>query len=108
MPTLLKSHHSPHPSRQADVHSPYSTNSHGTKGQTMTQKHYASSLVGKTVKAVSSLTKTDLEDFGWDTREWGCPSCLIEFTDGTEVIVQCDPEGNGSGFLAIYLPIPAA
>ena len=74
----------------------------------MTKKHYASSLVGKTVKAVSSLTSSDLEDFGWDTREYGCPSCLIEFTDGTEVIVQADPEGNGSGFLAIYAPDSAA
>ena len=74
----------------------------------MTKKHYASSLVGRTVESVSSLTTFDLEAVGWDTREYGCPSCLIRFTDGTEVIVQADPEGNASGFLAIYAPDPAA
>jgi len=56
--------------------------------QTWEQRYYGQ-LVGKTVSAV--------------LFSFGLP--VIRFTDGTEVAVQCDPEGNGPGFL-MGLPQP--
>ncbi|MHB8734243.1 MAG: hypothetical protein ACYC6M_02960 [Terriglobales bacterium] len=58
--------------------------------QTWEHRYYAQ-LVGKTVARV-------VID---GSNRWP----IIGFTDGTEVVVQCDPEGNGPGFL-MGLPQP--
>lgn len=62
-------------------------------------KHYADVLVGKTVKSVRSVTKSEMDDLLW--FESSNPTCIIEFTDGTYALVMADPEGNGTGFLDI-------
>ena len=60
---------------------------------------YASALVGKTVKAVRSVSKEEMDDMMW--FESSNPTCVIEFTDDTYAVVMSDPEGNGTGFLDI-------
>ena len=66
---------------------------------TTTNTHYASSLVGKTVKRVRSLDDVEMKELYW--FESSNPTAVIEFTDGTYAIVMADPEGNGTGFLEI-------
>jgi hypothetical protein len=51
---------------------------------------YYSTLVGKTVKAIVM------------NRCLGQTTYGLEFTDGTIAWVDCDPEGNGPGFLDIH------
>jgi len=46
-------------------------------------------LIGKTIKGIAVSQNLDFQDIG------------LEFMDGTVAWVQCDPEGNGPGFLAI-------
>lgn len=62
-------------------------------------KHYAEALIGKTIKSVRSLNKDEMDLLYW--HETSDPTTLIEFTDGTEMVVMADPEGNGTGFLDI-------
>lgn len=62
-------------------------------------KHYAQSLVGKTVSSVRSVTKVEMDDLMW--FESSNPTTIIEFTDGTYALVAADPELNGTGFLDI-------
>lgn len=62
-------------------------------------KHYADSLVGKTVSRVRSVLKQEMDDLLW--FESSNPTCVIEFTDGTYALVAADPEMNGTGFLDI-------
>ena len=62
-------------------------------------QNYASALVGKTVKAVRSVSKEEMNDMMW--FESSNPTCVIEFTDDTYAVVMSDPEGNGTGFLDI-------
>ena len=64
------------------------------------QKHYFSSLEGKTIKRVTTLGKADLEDFAWD---WVSPeeTTALIFTDGTVAVLLQDPEGNGPGWLEL-------
>lgn len=66
---------------------------------TTTNTHYASSLVGKTVKRVRSLDDVEMKELYWFASS--NPTAVIEFTDGTYAIVMADPEGNGTGFLEI-------
>ena len=66
---------------------------------TKKEQHYASDLVGKTIKRVRALQKVEIEQLGW-YESWD-PTCVIEFTDDTYAIVMADPEGNGTGFLDI-------
>ena len=54
-------------------------------------KDYYAALVGKTVQRVSY----------YDMGNGGDDAPVLVFTDGTEATVQCDPEGNGPGFLNI-------
>jgi len=68
---------------------------------TVTTKHYAGELVGKTVRGVRELSKAEMENMMWYTSMYSCPTCVIEFTDGTFALVACDPELNGTGFLDI-------
>ena len=62
-------------------------------------QNYASALVGKTDKAVRSVSKEEMDDMMW--FESSNPTCVIEFTDDTYAVVMSDPEGNGTGFLDI-------
>jgi hypothetical protein len=59
------------------------------------------SLVGKTVSGIRSMSDTELEEMMWYKGEVGM---VIEFTDGTFLILTGDEEGNkaGSGFLGAY------
>lgn len=58
------------------------------------------SLVGKTVAFVRPLTKSETSMLAWE-YDYDRDAFVIVFTDGTAVIPMRDPEGNGSGFLAI-------
>jgi hypothetical protein len=60
-------------------------------------KHHMSKLEGKTIARVTSLTADDIKEMYWycDPVE----TSVIEFTDGSCVLVMADPEGNGPGFL---------
>lgn len=63
------------------------------------KKHYASEIVGKTIRSVRSLESIEIDSLYWfETQN---PTCVIEFTDNTYAIVMSDPEGNGTGFLDI-------
>jgi hypothetical protein len=56
-----------------------------------------SKLEGKTIAKVSSITADEVKEMMWycDPVE----TTVIEFTDGSAVLVMADPEGNGPGFL---------
>lgn len=62
-------------------------------------RHYASELVGKTIKNVRSVTNEEMKSLYW--HKTSDPTAVIEFTDGTYALVMADPEGNGTGFLDI-------
>ena len=59
--------------------------------------HHLSFLVGKTIEKVSHLTADETKAMLWYCRPE--ETTLIEFTDGSAVIVMADPEGNGPGHL---------
>ena len=50
------------------------------------------SLVGKTVKEVRQMNKSEMEQEGWD---YG--TTVIVFADGTKIYASQDDEGNGPG-----------
>ena len=52
-------------------------------------------LEGKTVSGVRALTDSEVADLLWYDGEVGV---VIEFTDGTYLILSKDEEGNGAGF----------
>ena len=53
------------------------------------------SLIGKTVASIRSMSDTELEEMMWYKGEVGV---VLEFTDGTYLILSKDEEGNGAGF----------
>ena len=53
------------------------------------------SLIGKTVASIRSMSDTELEEMMWYKGEIGV---VLEFTDGTYLILSKDEEGNGAGF----------
>jgi hypothetical protein len=53
------------------------------------------SLVGKTVASIRTMSDTELEQILWYEGEIGV---VVEFTDGTYLILSKDEEGNGAGF----------
>lgn len=63
------------------------------------QREYGE-LVGKTIKTVRPLLKSECDDLAWDYN-YEHEAMLIVFTDGTAVVPMCDPEGNGAGHLLI-------
>lgn len=63
------------------------------------KRHFHDRLVGKTIDSVREMDKSDMEAYGWYTRDVGV---IVVFTDGTFMIPMMDPEGNGPGFLDIY------
>jgi len=59
--------------------------------------HHLEFLEGKTIARVSSLNAREIKEMLWYCSP--DETTLIEFTDGSAVIVMADPEGNGPGFL---------
>lgn len=57
-------------------------------------------LVGKTIKTIRPLTRSEAEKFCWE-YEANDEAMVVIFTDGTIVIPSADPEGNGAGFLFV-------
>jgi len=53
------------------------------------------SLIGKTVASIRTMSDTELEEMMWYQGEIGV---VVEFTDGTYLILSKDEEGNGAGF----------
>jgi len=53
-------------------------------------------LKGRTIKQVNFMTDADVAAFGWYSA-----GLIMQLDNGTQVIVQADPEGNGPGCLAI-------
>ena len=53
------------------------------------------SLVGKTVASIRSMSNRELDEMMWYAGEIGV---VLEFTDGTYLILSKDEEGNGAGF----------
>lgn len=60
----------------------------------------ASALVGKTVVLVRPLSPDEITVFGWNDYN-SVTAIVIVFDDGTAIVPMQDPEGNGSGVLAI-------
>lgn len=59
----------------------------------------ASHLVGKVVSGVRALSEQEVRNLAWS-----CPvgdTCVVEFVGGVYLVVMCDPEGNGPGFLEV-------
>ena len=57
-------------------------------------------LVGKRVVLVRPMKAEEIELFGWEDYN-SEHAIVIVFDDGTAIIPMQDPEGNGSGVLAI-------
>ena len=55
-------------------------------------------LVGRTIREVRRMTRTELNAEGWDAGPDDCPVALV-LDDGTKLFPSCDPEGNGPGAL---------
>jgi len=53
------------------------------------------SLIGKTVASIRSMSNRELDEMMWYQGEVGV---VVEFTDGTYLILSKDEEGNGAGF----------
>lgn len=53
------------------------------------------SLAGKTVSGIRAMTDRELSEMMWYQGEVGV---VLEFTDGTYLILSKDEEGNGAGF----------
>lgn len=53
------------------------------------------SLVGKTVSGIRAMSDRELDEMMWYKGEVGV---VLEFTDGTYLILSKDEEGNGAGF----------
>jgi hypothetical protein len=53
------------------------------------------SLAGKTVSAVRAMSDREVAEMLWYDGEVGI---VLEFTDGTYLILSKDEEGNGAGF----------
>jgi len=51
-------------------------------------------LLGKTIKSVRYMTKSEAENMGWESR-----ALAIFFTDGSFIFPSMDDEGNDGGAL---------
>lgn len=64
------------------------------------------SFVGKTIKQIRPLTKSECEDNCWDYDHEDYAVVVI-FTDNTAFLPLSDPEGNGAGFLMAWFWRPS-
>ena len=60
-------------------------------------KQFNNLLSGKTIKAVRRLSKHEMELMMWYKNP-----LVLMFTDGTQLILQCDDEGNDGGAAFYY------
>lgn len=71
---------------------------------TMTDTDYIKaefgSLVGRTIKAVRPLKRSELEDMYWE-EDSGSIGFAIILDDGQVLIPSSDPEGNGPGHILL-------
>ena len=60
----------------------------------MSKTHYEkfSFLIGKEIKQVRYMTEAEASQFLWDKRP-----LILEFTDGSQLILMQDDEGNDGG-----------
>jgi len=69
----------------------------------MSKKQYISHcygcFVGKTIKSIQPLTKSECDGMGWE-YEFEDLAVVVMFTDGSGFVPMRDEEGNGAGFLA--------
>lgn len=66
-------------------------------------KAYREALVGRTITDVFAFSQEILDAYGWDEHD-AERAVFLALDDGTAVVVACDPEGNGPGFLEIVPP----
>ena len=66
-------------------------------------KTYREALIGRTITNVFAFSDSMRDTFGWDTHDAEM-AVFLTLDDGTAVVVQSDPEGNGPGFLNIIPP----
>lgn len=52
-------------------------------------------LKGRTIADAFYMGDADLELLGWHSR-----GLIVQFTDGSQLMAQCDDEGNDAGALA--------
>lgn len=64
---------------------------------------YREALVGRTINSVFAFSDKMRDTYGWDEHDAEMAVFLV-LDDETCVVVQCDPEGNGPGFLNIIPP----
>lgn len=63
--------------------------------QRWTRKAY-DLLVGRTIKRAEYLSKSNCEELGWDDS-----GLVLILDNGSQILVQCDDEGNGPGALVV-------
>ena len=56
------------------------------------KKAVADKLVGKTIKSVSFMTQSEADDWGWSKRP-----LQINLSDGHQLLISQDDEGNNGG-----------
>ena len=66
-------------------------------------QNYREALIGRTITNVFAFSDSMRQTFGWDEHDAEM-AVFLTLDDGTAVVVQCDPEGNGPGFLNIIPP----
>jgi len=56
------------------------------------KKAVADKLVGKTIKSVSFMTQAEADEWGWSKRP-----LQINLSDGHQLLISQDDEGNNGG-----------
>ena len=65
--------------------------------QEVLDKEY-SNLIGRTIKSIRPLSKSELDDLYW-SKSYGDLAFAIILDDGQVMIPAADPECNGPGFI---------
>lgn len=62
------------------------------------QADFLTDFVGRTIKEIRPFSDVEIAEFAWGHVDPGQPVVIV-FTDGSEWVPFCDPEGNGPGFI---------